>query len=193
MMSVRRGLPMLLVALAVLSLAGCGFHLRRSAELPAGMQRVYLSVQGGGDLQRQLAQSLKLAGSQVVDDPGQASAMLNVPVASFSTNALTMTGFGRISEFAVRLHLEFEARNAAGDVLAPRQSIDLSREFTYNASQTIGSGTQAEALRDEMRRDAVQAIMLRLQAAARHPAAAQQAQSKAVPTGAGNADSDDED
>jgi LPS-assembly lipoprotein len=183
MMRMRRYAGFLLAVLTLTALGGCGFHLRRSAQLPAGMQRVYLTVHGGGDLQRQLAQSLKLAGSDVVDEPDPTSAQLNVPVVSFSTQALTMTGYGRISEYAVRLHLEFEAQDAAGKVLAPRQSINLSREFTYNASQTIGSGTQAEALREEMRRDAVQAIMLRLQAAALHPAAAQQAQSKAVPTG----------
>ena len=40
---------------AVLLLAGCGFHLRQSVALPASMQRMHLSVNSRGDLQRNLA------------------------------------------------------------------------------------------------------------------------------------------
>lgn len=173
----------LLGVLALASLAGCGFHLRRSAALPASMQSMVLTVSGGGDLQRELTRAVELNGSQVVDAPGPGVAQLNVPVVSFRSDALSMNRFSRISEYAVRLHLEFEALDASGKVIAPRQSIDLSRDFTYDATQTIGSSTQTEQLQAQMRSDAVQAILLRLQAIARHPSTAEQAQSKAVPTG----------
>jgi LPS-assembly lipoprotein len=179
----------LLGALA-LSLAACGFHLRRSAQLPPGMETVHVDVRGGGDLQRQLVQALEVAGTRVADKPGPGVAELNVPVASFRNDALTVNRFSRIGEYAVRYHVEFEARAADGTVLAPRQSIDMSREFTYDATQTIGSGTQTEVLQQQMQRDAVQAILLRLQAAAQHPQAAQKAQQQAAPPGGDAGDSE---
>jgi LPS-assembly lipoprotein len=47
-----------LLLLPVLALVACGFHLRGSAALPTGMERVHLTVSGGGDLQRKIARAL---------------------------------------------------------------------------------------------------------------------------------------
>ena len=49
-------------------LAGCGFHLRRSAALPAVMQQqVYLQISGGGEFTRSLAGALRAAKVDVLD------------------------------------------------------------------------------------------------------------------------------
>jgi LPS-assembly lipoprotein len=182
----------LLVLAATAALAACGFHLRQSAQLPAGMQRVHLSVSGGGELPRELARAIEVSGTTVEDQSGPGIAELQVPVAQFRTDSLTMTGTARVSEYSVRYHVEFDATDDAGKVLVPRQSIDMSRDFTYDARESIGNETQVEEIRKSLVRDMVQAILFRLQTVAQHPGAAQAAQEKAaadnLPAGAASSD-----
>jgi LPS-assembly lipoprotein len=170
----------LLLVAATAMLAGCGFHLRQSAQLPAGMQRVHLAVSGGGDLPRELARAIEVSGTTVEDQSGPGIAELRIPVAQFRTDALTMTGASRVGEYSVRYHVEFDATDDAGKVLVPRQSVDMSRDFTYDARDAIGNSTQVEEIRKSLVRDMVQAMLFRLQAVAEHPGAAQAAQEKAA-------------
>jgi LPS-assembly lipoprotein len=172
------------LALALL-VAACGFHLRRSANLPPAMQQVHLAVSGSTDFKRELARAVAATGATVVDAPGPGIAELNVPQARFSTNALTITGQGRISEKAVRFHVEFDVTDDHGKTLVPHQDIDMSREYTYDARESIGQSTQAAAIRESLVQDMVSAIMFRLQALAEHPAAAGSAAAPARASTAG--------
>lgn len=102
-------------------------------------------------------------------------AEFSVPVARFRTDALTFTGRARVGEYAVRYHVEFQVDDSHGRPIIPRQHIDMSREFTYDAQQPIGTGAQTEEIHNSLQRDMVQAIQFRLRAAAEHapaPAAA---------------------
>ncbi len=63
-MHIRKWLPILFCIGAGAALAGCGFHLRRSAALPSVMQQqVYLQVSGGGEFPRSLAAALRAGGA----------------------------------------------------------------------------------------------------------------------------------
>lgn len=167
-MRLRRSAPVLIAALALL-LAGCGFHLRRSAALPAGMQTVHLDIAGGGSLQRQLTRALRLSGATVVAHDGNGVATLRAPVARFSTNALTLTGFARVSEYSVRYRVEFEVLGADGRVISPLQTIEMGHEFTFDSTQAIGIAGEVDAIQRSLTGDMVQAILRRLDAIAKHP------------------------
>lgn len=184
---IRRLLRLSLIAMAAVALAACGFHLRRGAQLPEGMQRIHLSVSGHGAFPRELARALEVSGAKLEDAPGPGIAELEVPVAQFRTDRLTFTGFARVGEYAVRYHVEMQARDAAGRTIVPRQHIDMSREYTYDARQTIGNETQVEEIQDSLIRDMVQAILFRLQAAADHPVPASAASTAPAPAPAGSA------
>lgn len=168
----KRWLRFVMGGMALVALGACGFHLRGGAQLPAQMQRVYLKVNGGGDLQRELARQLEVSGATLVDAPGPGVAEMTVPEARFSTTALTFTGQARVGEYAVRYHVRFQVRDAAGKVLLPMQGVRVERDFTFDARDPVGTATQTEQLRKGMLADAVQAIMFRLGAAAHHPPAA---------------------
>jgi LPS-assembly lipoprotein len=167
-----RRIRLLSLLLAALSLAACGFHLRQNAALPAAMQRVHLDARGGSNFQRQLNLALERAGVTVEDTGGPGIAELSVPTAAFSTDTLTSGGYARISEYAVHYTVKFSVTDASGQILVPMQSINMSREFSYEASNTVGSASQIEQIQKSLDDDMVQAIMFRLEAAGRHPAAA---------------------
>lgn len=161
-----------LVVVLGLSLAACGFHLRRSAQLPSGMQKVHLEVSGNSAFGRALARALDVSGATVVKVPGTGVAELRVPVARFGSNAVAVTGEGRVSEYALDLHVRFTVVDAHGKTLVPEQDARLSREYTYDASQAIGRSTQVQAIRQSLIDEMVQSVMFRLQAAAAHAAPA---------------------
>ena len=157
--------------LAVL-LAGCGFHLRQSVALPPSMQRIHLAVNNGGDLQRNLARALRNSGITVEDAPGPGVAELAVPLASFSTDTLSISGGARITEYSVHYQVQFSVADGAGKSLLPEQTIQMSREYSYDATNTIGNDAQVEEIERSLIDDMVQSILFRLQAAARHADAA---------------------
>ena len=164
----RRPIQASLLLLLALALSACGFHLRENAALPASMQRVHLTVNGESYFQRQLARALETAGATVEDDAGPGIADLQVPTAAFSTDTLTSGGYARISEFAIHYSVQFVVTDANGQVLVPTQHINMSREYSYDASDTIGNASQVEQIQKSLSDDMVQAILFRLQAAARH-------------------------
>ncbi|MEI7037316.1 LPS assembly lipoprotein LptE [Fulvimonas yonginensis] len=164
---------------AVLVLSACGFHLRQSAALPASMQRMHLSVNGGGDLQRNLARALESSGVTLEDEGGPGIAELKIPVAQFSTDMLSVSGGARVTEYAVNYQVRFEVDDGAGQPLVPQQRIDMSRSYSYDARNTVGNEAQVEEIRRSLNDDMVQAILFRLQAAAQHPQAAPAAASSA--------------
>lgn len=165
---------MLRVALplaAALALSACGFHLRRNAALPPSMSRVHLDVSGGGDLERKLARALENANVTVEDSGGPGIAELHVPVASFGTQSLTQGGYVQITEYAVRMHTEFDLIGGDGRVLLPSQHIDMQHEYSYDSTDAVGNAAEVQQISASLVDDTVQAIMFRLEAAGRHPRA----------------------
>lgn len=160
-----------LLVLALL-VSACGFHLRQSVALPPSMQRIHLAVNNGGDLQRNLARALRNAGISIEDASGPGVAELAVPQASFSTDTLSISGGARVTEYAVHYQVRFGVTDATGKVLLPPQDIQMSREYSYDATNTIGNDAQVEEIQRSLIDDMVQSILFRLQAAARRADAA---------------------
>lgn len=169
-----------LLGLAAL-LAGCGFHLRQSVALPSSMQRIHLAVNNGGDLQRNLARALRNSGITIEDDSGPGVAELVVPVARFSTQTLSISGGARITEYSVQYQVNFSVVDATGKVLLPEQTVQMSRDYSYDATNTIGNQAQVEEIQRSLIDDMVQSILFRLQAAARHADAAAAAGAAGTP------------
>jgi len=156
-----------LVLLLAMALAACGFHLRESAALPASMQHVHLDMRGG-DFQRSLARALQHSGVVVEDHAGAGIAELRVPVADFSTEQVSAGGYVRITEYAIRYEVKFDVVDGSGDTLVPPQTINMSREYSYDAGNTVGDESQVQEIQRSLNDDMVQAILFRLQAAGKH-------------------------
>lgn len=172
-----------LLLMSPLLLAACGFHLRRNVALPPTMQRVHVTA-GNIDLQRGLERAFVASGITVEDHKGADIAELNVPVAQFSTDTLSVNGAARVTEYTVRYQVQFDVHDGVGQPLVPHQRVDMQRDFSYDATNTIGTQAQVDAIQGSLNDDMVQAILFRLQAAARHPgqtAAAAAAQDTPAP------------
>ena len=171
---ILRRLSTATLAALLLLVAGCGFHLRKEAELPASMKKVHIQI---GDPSSPLAKDLKKAlprsGTEIVETVEPDVAVMNITANAFSTEVLSVSGTARASEYSLRYHVEFDVQDAAGTALLPKQTIELSREFTFDANQALGVAAETDLLTQELERDMVQTILRRLEALARAaPAAA---------------------
>lgn len=165
-MSVLRLLS--LTALLVV-LCACSFHLRREADLPPGMETVV--VQGAdlfSPLGRDLTAALERAGSKVVENPGDGIAVMNITANQISTDVLSVGGNARANEYSMRYHVEFNVVDNAGKAILDKQLIELTREYTFDATQATAVAAEEDLLRKELQREMVQSIMRRLDALGRN-------------------------
>ena len=57
-------------------------------------------------------------------------------------------------------------QDAAGTALLPKQTIELMRDFTFDASQALGVSAEIDLLTSELQQDMTQTILRRLEALA---------------------------
>jgi len=156
------------IALLTVVLAGCGFHLRSEARLPAALQTLRIEgVDPVSPLGRDLRNALARAGATVVATDAGATSTLRVGTNRITTEVLSVGGNARANEYTMRYSVEFDVVAAAGENLVPRQLIELTREFTFDATQALGVAAEQDLLTQELQREMVQRILRRIEAQAR--------------------------
>ena len=150
--------------LCALLLSACGFQLREQIVLPAALQRIALEFSDPfTPLRRDLASALERAGAEIVA-PGTAGVgVLRVPVESMLTEPLTVSEAARVQEYIVRHRVEVEIVDAAGKVLLPRATIELTRDYSFDETQALGAAAEDELLRKELQREMVQQVLRRIE------------------------------
>lgn len=156
-------------------LSACGFHLRGAVQLPAAMARTRITgTAPRSALADDIAAALETAGVQVVG--GDAGAVLQIIRERNARRLLSVDNLGRASEYELSYQLSFELRAptpidaAANPKLAkpkiwvPEQTVTVLRDFTFDPNNVLGSGNEESLIRDEMRRSAVNRMLVRLQA-----------------------------
>lgn len=146
-------------------LAGCGFRLRGTAEVP--FQTLYLPGADSGialDLKRNIQ-----AGTQarVVEDAKQAEAILVFTEENRGKEILSLGGTGRVVEFQLRYRVGFRVHDGKGGDYVPQTSIALTRDITFNDTDVLAKEAEEQLLFRDMQSDMVQQIMRRLASAQR--------------------------
>jgi LPS-assembly lipoprotein len=150
------------------TLAGCGFHLRGTADVP--FQTLYLPNADSGialDLRRYVQAGTR---ARVVDDPKQAEAILAFTEENREKNILSLTGAGRVSEFQLKYRVGFRVHDGKGGDYVPLTSIALTRDITFADTDVLAKEAEEQLLFRDMQSDMVQQIMRRL-AVSRKPVA----------------------
>ena len=153
------------------ALAGCGFHLRGTADLP--FDSVYVPNATAG-IALDLARNLR-AGSnvKVVNDAKEAEAILEFSGETRAKEILSLTGQGRVREFQLRYRVSFRMHDGKGADYVPPSTILLTRDITFNDSDVLSKEAEEQLLYRDMQTDMVQLIMRRLAAATPPKPAAQ--------------------
>ena len=152
-----------LVAILALALAGCGFKMRGSADLP--FDTLFIPQQKSGiglDLKRTIEAGTS---AKVVDDPRKAQAIMQITQESRGKQILSLTGAGRVSEYKLNYTLVFRVHDGKGGEFVPSSTVQLARELTYSDAQILAKEWEEQLLFRDMETQAVQQILRRLSGA----------------------------
>ena len=148
-------------------LAGCGFRLRGTANVPFETIHVPGATAGIAlDLKRNIEAGTR---ARVVDDPKAAQALLQVTEEARSREILSLTSAGRVREFQLRYRVGFRVHDGKGGEFVPASVIQLTRDMTYSDAEILAKEQEEQLLFRDMRTDMVQQILRRL-ASAKPPA-----------------------
>ena len=148
---------------AVALLAGCGFHLRGSAQLP--FETIYIpgATPLAVELRRNVTASSK---TRLADSPKNAQAVLDFTQEAREKVILSFTSAGKVNEYRLRYRVGIRVTDTAGSqVFLPASEILLIRDMTFNDQQVIAKENEEALLYRDMQTDMVQQIMRRLAAA----------------------------
>ncbi len=162
--------------LALTSLAGCGFQLRRGQRVMAFQTIQLTGFASTSPLATELARALEASGVNVVDstlEATQAASASTVPTSHLVLEAqrdtrelvvVTKTAYGQVRDMSARTNLSFRILRGDGSELLGPTSINLARDLTYNERDALAKEDEAVALQSSMQTDIVNQVLRRLAA-----------------------------
>jgi len=131
--------------LSLVVIAGCGFHLKESAQLPASFGPVSVEgVSNSSDLYRSIRNILKGSGIKIVD-PDSANNRISVRITRNDRKVLSVDTGGKVSEYELLREIRFSVRNAAGTDIIEEQTISVTRYYDVNDSDAALNDSLEEA------------------------------------------------
>ena len=156
----------IILLLAALALAGCGFQLRGTADLP--FKTIYMPPANQPGVALDLRRNIQ-AGTRttVVDDPKGAEAVLEFTQESREKTILSLAANGRVREFELQYRVSFRVHDNKGGEFLPSNTVLLKRAVTFNDTDILAKEREDEQIYRSMESDMVQQILRRLEAAQR--------------------------
>ncbi len=152
----------ILLALCVLTLAACGFHLRGLTEL--SFQTLYIQQSGAPGIMSDLKRSLKSNGVKVVNNPELAEMQLELVTENYEKRILSLSGGGKVSEYELIYRVTFRTRADSNDTWGTPQTVEQRRDYSYDDTLLLAKEGEEARLNTDMRADATREIMRRLSA-----------------------------
>ena len=162
-MRARFLVPVLVAALAV----GCGFAPRGALKVPAGFGAIAVTaVDPYSPLADDLRRSLQRAGASTTAS-ADGAARLAITSESWETRPISVDAFVAVREVETRYRVTFDLVDAAGAKRLDQQTVELTRDYVYEAAEAFGNPGEQEIVQQELRRDMQAAILRRVDLALR--------------------------
>lgn len=147
--------------LTVAALAGCGFQLRGSTQIP--FTSMYLGVGESSGLGNELRRNLRSASNTtVVDDPKQAQARFELMSETREKEVLSINSAGRAREYTLRYSIKYRVHDGKGRDFIEPSTLTLKRDVSFNEDATLAKESEESLLFRDMQSDMVQQILRRL-------------------------------
>ena len=154
----------LILLAATLLVAACGFQLRGSATLP--FQSIYVQAAPASQFATLLKRAVRAGSStRLADQPAEAEVVLQILNELQEKQILSLGGGGRVSEYQLRYRVSYRLTDSKNREHIPATEILLKRDFSFTDEQALSKETEEALLYRDMRSDAVQQMVRRLQAA----------------------------
>ena len=159
-----RGVAATAIALALLALAGCGFHLRRPARLPPAFDATWLEAADPyTDFHRALDDAMRASGTHFTRTRATATAVVELLVDDSGQRVLSVSALNKPTEYEVYYTVRYRVRFGEHEVLAP-QVLTLTRDYSYDAAALLAKEEEQRLIRAALARDIAELVVRRLAA-----------------------------
>ncbi len=139
----------------MVSLAGCGFHLRGTVDnISASSPLRYLYLQSPdpyGQLSKNLRQSLTMAGVTLTATPAEAKTVLAILDEEESQQLLSVSGTQQTRQYNLILTVTFNLSDPKNNILIAPQKVRQNRTLTIQSNQVLAGSNEAVNLYQQMR------------------------------------------
>jgi len=147
----------------VMALVGCGYHLRGKVDLPERARVVKLTgIAPGQPFSQEFTELLMFAGGRVTLNQVEAGSVFHVIHGVHQRRQISLSKAGKANGFNLSYRLEYEITTPKGEVILPREELEVSRQYYVDIRFPLGQGEQETLMRSEMEREAAQILMRRL-------------------------------
>lgn len=153
----------LLLAAFSLSLPGCGFHLRGNLNDTVQLPPTYLAG-NAGPLKQEVRHYLAVAQAPVVEDQQDAQLVISLLDEDIRRRVVAVDTRGRAEEYEVIYAASYSATRPGGEVVVAPETLTQQRSYTFNQAEVLAKSQEQDRLVEDMRREVVRRIMLRVQA-----------------------------
>jgi LPS-assembly lipoprotein len=145
-------------------LSACGFQLRGAAQLP--FNSIFVQAPPTSQFATQMRRAVQ-AGSatRLTNASEQAEVILQILNEAQEKQILSLSGGGRVSEYLLRYRVSFRLTDSKNREHIPASEVVQQRDFSYSDDQALAKASEEALLYRDMRNDAVQQLLRRLQAA----------------------------
>jgi len=153
----------LVVPLLLALLTACGFKLRGDVDLPPVLQETFLKSENPyTGIARALRVELESAGARIVEDAGQATAILEITRENSQNRILSVGSTGKATEYELLEEVSFVLTDPQGKVLLPAQSLRMVRDLVFDETELLGKVSESEQLHVQMRASLARQIITRI-------------------------------
>ena len=126
------------------------------------MERTYIATEDRHSMfYRELRRQLQVAGVQLVDIPGDATATLTISVDITNQRVLSVSTRNVPTEYEVFYSIEYGVDSGDTNLLK-RQFITLTRDYTYDETLVLGKAHEEQLLREAIVEDLVRIVLKQL-------------------------------
>jgi LPS-assembly lipoprotein len=154
-----------LVAIALIGLVtACGFQLRGEARLPAAMDRTWIAAADESSVfVRELGLLLEANGVERLIMPAEDAATLRIDGQSLWRQPLSVSGQARVREYLLVFEVTWRLESAGGEVLIERDTLRLTRDYSFDENEILAAQREEEFLRDDLSRSMASRLLRRLE------------------------------
>ncbi|MAV31236.1 MAG: lipoprotein B transmembrane [Cycloclasticus sp.] len=154
---------MTMLCLLSVSLMACGFKLRGAVDLPEELQKIYIAGSQHSHLVRDLSEMLGYS-AEVVQNRTDADAVLVIKKEESDNRTLSVDSRGKVRESEMQYAVVYSLVKSNGDVLLDNETLLLVRDFIDDENDVIGRTNESVVISRDLKRDAAQQILRRIQA-----------------------------
>jgi LPS-assembly lipoprotein len=143
----------------VISLTACGFQLQGAFSPPQGMEPTYIASGDRNSLfYREFVEKMLAAGVELTESEADSASSFTIFADETGQRVLSVSARNVPTEYEVFYTITYSLDSGANGLM-PRQTLTLTRDYTYDSTLVLGKAREGELLREAIVQDLVGIVM----------------------------------